>query len=169
MPTKPTAGADKSSEFDRNPVASSRNGPKTSLMHNSIDSKPNADRLGPAERIDPRIPLASERTFLAWVRTGLAMMGFGFVVARFGLFLRELAATANHPASVGHSGSVMMGVALAGLGVWVIVVAAFRYRRYNSALSGGRNVAPPSQIFGLTVAALLGLLGVLVVTYLLMI
>ena len=34
--------------------------------------------------------LAAERTLLAWIRTGLAMMGFGFVVARFGLFLQEL-------------------------------------------------------------------------------
>ena len=34
--------------------------------------------------------LAAERTFLAWIRTGLALMGFGFVVARFGLFLQEI-------------------------------------------------------------------------------
>ena len=42
---------------------------------------------------DPRIYFAAERTFLAWIRTGLALMGFGFVVARFGLFLRQVAAT----------------------------------------------------------------------------
>ena len=39
--------------------------------------------------------LAAERTFLAWIRTGLALMGFGFVVARFGLFLRMLQAVAS--------------------------------------------------------------------------
>ncbi|HKF26126.1 MAG TPA: DUF202 domain-containing protein [Candidatus Acidoferrum sp.] len=33
--------------------------------------------------------LAVERTFLAWIRTGVALMGFGFVVARFGLFLQQ--------------------------------------------------------------------------------
>lgn len=37
--------------------------------------------------------LAAERTLLAWIRTGLALMGFGFVVARFGLFLQQLPAT----------------------------------------------------------------------------
>jgi len=36
--------------------------------------------------------LAAERTLLAWIRTGLALMGFGFVVARFGLFLQQLRA-----------------------------------------------------------------------------
>jgi Domain of unknown function (DUF202) len=40
--------------------------------------------------VDIREHLAAERTLLAYVRTGLALMGFGFVVARFGLFLREI-------------------------------------------------------------------------------
>lgn len=44
---------------------------------------------------DPRMPVAAERTFLAWIRTGLAHIGFGLVVARFGLFLREWSAGQN--------------------------------------------------------------------------
>ena len=52
------------------------------------------DRLPKTDRQpeDPRVRFAAERTLLARMRTGLAMMGFGFVVARFGLFLREIAA-----------------------------------------------------------------------------
>jgi len=51
-----------------------------------------ADDCMPAEdsNRDPRVYLAAERTFLAWIRTSLALMAFGFVVSRFGLFLRVL-------------------------------------------------------------------------------
>ena len=42
---------------------------------------------------DPRVYFATERTFLAWIRTGLGLMGVGFAVSRFGLFLREFSAT----------------------------------------------------------------------------
>ncbi len=52
----------------------------------------------PTQSQDPRVRSAAERTLLAWMRTGLALMGFGFVVARFGLFLREIAAAGNVPA-----------------------------------------------------------------------
>jgi uncharacterized membrane protein YidH (DUF202 family) len=44
----------------------------------------------PDSPTDPRIYMAAERTFLAWIRTGIAFMGFGFVVARFGLFYVRL-------------------------------------------------------------------------------
>ena len=47
---------------------------------------------------DPKDFMAAERTLLAWVRTGIALMGFGFVVARFGLFLRELVRVGEHAA-----------------------------------------------------------------------
>lgn len=55
------------------------------------------DVSGPAAGMDPRVGLAAERTLLAWARTGLALMGFGFVVARFGVFLHEVAALGHTP------------------------------------------------------------------------
>jgi putative membrane protein len=71
---------------------------------------------------DPRIYMAAERTFLAWIRTGIALMAFGFVVARFGVFLREIAL----PGAAGGVGpgselSLYVGLGLIGVGVVVCV------------------------------------------------
>lgn len=49
---------------------------------------------------NPQSYLAEERPFLVWIRTGLALMGFGFVVARFGLFLRKAQPTGSAQSSV---------------------------------------------------------------------
>jgi uncharacterized protein (DUF302 family)/uncharacterized membrane protein YidH (DUF202 family) len=71
------------------------------------------------ERADLRDSLAAERTLLAWIRTGLALMGFGFLVARFGFFLQQLL-IAQHAATVQTSGlSLWFGTALIGAGVVV--------------------------------------------------
>jgi putative membrane protein len=115
---------------------------------------------------DPRVAMAAERTLLAWIRTGLAMMGFGFVVARFGLFLRELAIVRGEPAPDGKGGSLWIGVGLVALGVWVVVTAAVRHRGYLRALAQGKS-APPGQWFGIVVAALLVTAGVTMAAYLL--
>ena len=44
---------------------------------------------------DPRIYLAAERTFLSWIRTSVSLMGFGFLIARFALFIREYGLTSG--------------------------------------------------------------------------
>ena len=114
---------------------------------------------------DPRVPLAAERTFLAWIRTGLALMGFGFVVARFGLFLREMEATQHIEHLSGHGISLWLGIALVVLGVFLNLAALARYRHYLRELAHGiLPVARPR--LETAVAVVLALLGLAAVTYL---
>jgi len=61
---------------------------------------------------DPRVYFAAERTFLAWIRTGLGLIGIGFAVSRFGLFFRQLSASESHLPTQATGLSVWSGVAL---------------------------------------------------------
>lgn len=121
---------------------------------------------------DPRKPddfpdyLAAERTFLAWVRTGLALMGFGFVVDRFGLFLRQLEAMQGKAPRAHLGVSVWFGTGLLVLGVGVNLMAAWRHRRLVRQLAAGlppraRPVAQASAV-----ALILAAIGLALVIYL---
>ncbi|MFH0878745.1 MAG: DUF202 domain-containing protein [Lentisphaerota bacterium] len=127
----------------------------------------NKDREKSAPDIDPRISMAAERTFLAWIRTGLALMGFGFVVARFGLFLREVATLQTKPLPTGHGFSLWIGISLVGLGVIVNILAAVNHSRYLRALSTCRIPPNLNTPLGNVVATILSAIGVATVVYLL--
>jgi uncharacterized protein (DUF302 family)/uncharacterized membrane protein YidH (DUF202 family) len=73
--------------------------------------------------------LAAERTFLAWIRTGLALMGFGFVVARFGLFLQELRVAEHVLAGQSYGLSLWFGTALIAMGVIVNLYSGWQHVR----------------------------------------
>jgi putative membrane protein len=115
---------------------------------------------------DPRVPLAAERTLLAWVRTGLALMGFGFVVARFGLFLREVAAVHAAPTESSSGLSLWIGAALIALGVVVNVLAAVQHVRLLGRLRRGEPYRPSAWSLGVAVTVLLAALGVVMTAYL---
>jgi inner membrane protein YidH len=117
---------------------------------------------------DPRIRFAAERTLLAWLRTGLALMGFGFVVARFGIFLRELAA-AHQATTSTHGWSLGIGTALVALGVVMTLFAALEHWQIISRLNRGEPYVAPRWSFGLLVAALLAFIGIGMVAYLLLV
>jgi putative membrane protein len=104
--------------------------------------------------------LAVERTFLAWIRTALALMGFGFVVARFGLFLRELQIAEPSEPARGYGFSLWFGTALIALGTIVSLSSSWRYVSLVQDLSqGGTGLRHPSRP-AIGVALLLALAGV---------
>lgn len=116
------------------------------------------------EQHDPRIYLAAERTFLAWIRTGLALMGFGFIAARFGLFLREMSSGTAMPK---HEGvSLPVGITLLMLGVVINVCAAARYRRYLRAIESGNFRDVHGTTFAFFIVAALTVIGVGLAIYL---
>jgi len=113
--------------------------------------------------------LAAERTLLAWIRTGLALMGFGFVVARFGLFLQQLQFVridkgAPHVHAYGES--LWFGTAFIGAGILVNLLAGMHHVQLVRALDHGSAGAKHSTWLGPITAVFLAFVGLGMAIYL---
>jgi uncharacterized protein (DUF302 family)/uncharacterized membrane protein YidH (DUF202 family) len=110
--------------------------------------------------------LAAERTLLAWIRTGLALMGFGFVVARFGLFLQEIQAMQRTAAAQPYGLSLWFGTALIAAGVIVNAFAGWHHLRLVRELDRGETDHSRPSIQAVAIAFFLALVGLAMAIYL---
>jgi inner membrane protein YidH len=111
---------------------------------------------------------ANERTFLAWVRTSIAVMAFGFLVERFDLFI-EIAApslTSRIISPVGQKFGNAAGLALIILGTAMVVVAAIRFLANARAIDSEKQSLRTGSRIDMALAALLMLLGCSLFVYL---
>jgi putative membrane protein len=118
---------------------------------------------------DPRVFFAAERTLLAWVRTGLTIMAFGFVVARFGLFLRLLAAQHDAgavPAASRADFSNIAGIALVLVGTACMLLGAFQHRSYVATLPPADVPRSHAPLYPILLALFLAALGLALGVYL---
>src|SRR5919109_2827243 len=121
-----------------------------------------SNKKAPAFRFENEL-LANERTFLAWLRTGIAVMSLGFVVARFGLWLRELAAQINPHIVLRHTGlSLPLGEAMIGFGGLLTLIAAWRYHIVNDAIERGEIKSDPRMVSLVTIVVVISAIGLII-------
>lgn len=110
---------------------------------------------------------ANERTFLAWVRTAIAVMAFGFVIEKFDLFLQVAAPqiALKQIAPHGQAFANAAGLAFIAIGVAITAIAGVRFVATAKAIEAEDALPSPGERFDLALAALIGLLGLSLLLY----
>jgi putative membrane protein len=107
--------------------------------------------------------LANERTFLAWIRTSISIIVFGFVVAKFGITLREFLRVQGNAAQ--ESGvSLIIGVGFMSMGIFMALAAWFRYQSTMRQLEAGD--FKPAGAIVTVLAVVAAVFGVILAAYL---
>lgn len=118
---------------------------------------------------DPRIHMANERTFLAWIRTSIGIMAFGFVVEKFTLFLKQMSIILGSPTLENklpstHGFSAFIGILLVSLGTLLVLFAFLKYKKVEKQIGSG--TFQSSSILNIFIAASILVVGIFLVTYL---
>jgi len=119
----------------------------------------------PAKLRNRRVHMANERTFLAWIRTGISIMAFGFVVEKFSLFVKQMAyylGKETTPPPQGYSS--LIGILLVGLGVVMGVLAFIRYKTVEQQIDD--DTYQPSVILSVLLAISILAIGAFLALYL---
>jgi uncharacterized membrane protein YidH (DUF202 family) len=125
----------------------------------------------PSRILNRRVHMANERTFLAWIRTSIGIMAFGFVVVKFAIFIKQITAllTKNDFSEIHipqpHQGySSFFGIALVGLGAMMGVLAFVRYKKVEKQIDD--DTYQPSLILDIMLTIAILAVGIFLVIYL---
>jgi len=119
--------------------------------------------------LNRRVHMANERTFLAWIRTSIGIMAFGFVVEKFALFIRQMSLILGKSAignalPPSHGYSEIVGIFLVGLGTLISLLAFIRYKKVERQID--EDTYRPSSILHILLTMLVLAVGVFLVVYL---
>ena len=114
--------------------------------------------------------LANQRTFLSWVRTSIALIGLGFAIERFSLFLQQFRlianpdTTGNAASATAHDYSALVGISMIIVGTGLIVYALKNYLESNKTIASGKYM-PKNAIIYTASATIIGL-GIVMIIFL---
>jgi putative membrane protein len=112
-----------------------------------------------------RVHMANERTYLAWIRTSIAIMAFGFVVEKFSLFVKQMAYYLGKTAAPPVPGySSFIGIVLVALGVVMAIIAFIRYKTVERQIDA--DTYKPSAILSILLFLSLLSVGIFLLLYL---
>lgn len=109
--------------------------------------------------------LANERTFLAWIRTSIALMGFGFVIVKFTLFLKQLSLLLETRGVPSKGYSSVVGVIMVAIGVLIVLLAFLQYKKNDNQLQNNYFVSSAKLSLFITFILIIG--GIFLIFYLL--
>lgn len=115
--------------------------------------------------------MANERTFLAWIRTNIGIMAFGFVIEKFGIFIRQIGlALGKVPAqhtSPPHGYSTIIGILIVGFGILMNLIAYINFKAVEQKIEQRTTAYRPSAtIYALLIVAIIAI-GIFLIIYLL--
>lgn len=118
-----------------------------------------------------QVHMANERTFLAWIRTSIGIMAFGFVVEKFTLFVRQMSiilekSTIEDTVRSTPGYSAIVGIFLVGLGTLLVLLAFIRYKKVEKQIDS--ETFQPSSILDLIITVSILAVGIFLVTYLIL-